>query len=276
MHEVLTVPRPSNPIEVFRAVQGPTLASWVVHRSRQKRIMEVHQDLARSPWRGERQAQTDPPRTARMAAMLDKELAFVPPAVRRKLPKGGNYPVVAELESGTGPNPFLDPPDNPDAMDIDTVPLRGPPPADPFAVGSNVRPFPASGRRMPADRPEFHRDLGRTELPPSKLKPNFADRVDGPGIESFGELARHLWEPPEMQMYYDPMDVDTLPPSRTANVRAKAVAMDVDKPPKPPAKGSSKKAAKKAAQPVAMDVDTAPKPGKGKASSSKIPTPRGG
>lgn len=114
MYDVLTTPRGPHPIDVFKAVHGPTLATWVIHRSRRKREMEVFQDYRRVPWRGERQAQSDPLRTTLMAVALDRELAGVPAQVRETLPRSGGYPVVTDVEEGPGPNPFLDPPENPD------------------------------------------------------------------------------------------------------------------------------------------------------------------
>lgn len=116
MYDILTTPRGPNPIEVFKAVQGPTIANWVIHRSRRKREKEVYQDYKRFPWRGERQAQIDPLRTTLVANALDRELAAVPARVRQALPPSGNYPSVTDIELGPGPNPFLDKPENPDEM----------------------------------------------------------------------------------------------------------------------------------------------------------------
>lgn len=116
MYDILSTPRGPNPIELFKAVQGPTIANWVIHRSRRKREKEVYQDYKRFPWRGERQAQIDPLRTTLMANALDRELAAVPARVRQALPPSGNYPSVTDIELGPGPNPFLDKPENPDEM----------------------------------------------------------------------------------------------------------------------------------------------------------------
>lgn len=116
MFDILTTPRGPNPTEIYKLPPGPPQGKWILHRSRRKREKEVYQDYKRFPWRGERQAQTDPPRTALLGAMLDLEMRRVPAKVRQALPRSGVYPTVVDYDPGPGPNPFLAPPENPDEL----------------------------------------------------------------------------------------------------------------------------------------------------------------
>lgn len=141
MLEVLTTPRGPNPFESFKAVHGPTIAKWVVHRSRRKREKEIYQDWKRHPWKGERQAQTDAPRTAKLAATLDRELAKVPAVVMRNLPRSGNYPTVVGFDDGPGPNPWFGSPPSDEQRAAIRAEMAGPPPDYDF----RVRPLEVNG-----------------------------------------------------------------------------------------------------------------------------------
>lgn len=106
MLEIVTTPRGPAPTVLYQATTSIP-GTWRVQRSWRKREKEVFQHLNADPWRGERQAQTDPLRTMRLAGTLDRELARVPLAERHTLPRGGLYPVVHDVEEGPGPHPWF-------------------------------------------------------------------------------------------------------------------------------------------------------------------------
>lgn len=110
MLEQITTPRGPNPFITYKSPRDPVPAKWVIHRSWRKNEKFIYQDFASQPRRAERQVQMDPPRTQRVAAMLDRERAMVPLGLARNLPPSGNYPTVVGIEDGPGPNPWFGPP----------------------------------------------------------------------------------------------------------------------------------------------------------------------
>lgn len=107
MHELVTIPFAPRPTERFKAVGGPTIAKWKVHRARRCRREERWQDLNQHPWRGERQVGQSRGLYANNVRQAERDLLNVPYADRILNPASGNYPLVQGLEKGTGPHPWI-------------------------------------------------------------------------------------------------------------------------------------------------------------------------
>lgn len=106
MYDLVTTPRGPNPILTYRSAPGPTLARWVVHRSRRKREAELFQDLQRHPWVGVRQAGHAVNLYGTTARQVDEDLRRVPYEVRLHNPPAGTFPLITGREVGTGPGPW--------------------------------------------------------------------------------------------------------------------------------------------------------------------------
>lgn len=106
MIEDLSLPRPPNPIQKFRAPAGPTIAKWTERRKRTYHVSQFFQDLARHPWVGERQAGKAANLYTMTARGVDRELRALPYEQRLHLTRGGLWPIVVGGELGEGPNPW--------------------------------------------------------------------------------------------------------------------------------------------------------------------------